>query len=226
MKKLISVILSVVLCFSAFSVVAFAEEEITDPFTYTVDEQGFATLADCAETVEGDIIIPAIVETEDGFAEVKYIGDYAFENCSLITSITLSEGIEQIGNGAFSNCTALTDLYVPQTLLVCMYNAFAGCGALTLHCYSTNYQLLTVFGLISNLRIDIIDSTGDDMDLDMGMGSLGSVDMTNTIVFVIKRIIHSIIYFILGYFADSAPEAPEATPDEGTVTAPSTVVAY
>ena len=208
MKKIISVLLSIILCFSVFSVVAFAEEEITEPFIYTVDAEGYATLVDCDESVEGEVEIPAVVEIDGEFYEVKYIGDNAFENCALITSITLSEGIEQIGYSAFLNCVALTDLYLPESILVCMYDAFVGCGEVVLHCYSSSYQILTVFGLVHNLRIDIIDSTGDDLELDFGIGgSLGSVDMTNTIILMVKRIIQMILYFLLSYDTAQAPAA-------------------
>ncbi len=199
MKKVISVILSIVLCFSAFSAVAFAADEVS-PFIYSVDYEGYATLVDCDEAVvEGEVIIPSIVQIGDKFYEVKYIGDNAFADCDMITSITLSDGIEQIGYAAFMNCTALEHLYVPESMLVCMYDAFTGCGEVVLHCYSTSYQLLTVFGLVHNLRIDIIDSTDDDLELDLGpVGGIDGIDMTNTIILVIKRVIQMIIYFAFG----------------------------
>lgn len=199
MKKFISVILSIILCFSAFCTVAFAAEE-AEPFTYIVDAEGYAVLVDCDESVEGEIIIPSVVEIDESFYEVKYIGDSAFADCALITSITLSDGIEQIGYSAFMNCTGLEHLYVPESLLVCMYDAFVGCGGVVLHCYSSNYQLLTVFGLVHNLKIDIIDSTGDDLSVDLGpVGDVGGIDMTNTIILLIKRIVQMILYFMLDY---------------------------
>ncbi len=205
MKKFISVILSVVLCFSAFSAVAFAADE-SEPFVYTVDAEGYVTLVDCDESVEGEIIIPSVVEIDDSFYEVKYIGDNAFADCELITSITLSDGIEQIGYAAFMNCTSLEHLYVPESLLVCMYDAFVGCGNVVLHCYSTNYQMLTVFGLVSNLKIDIIDSTDDDLSFDLGpIGGVGGIDMTNTILLIIKRLIQVIIYFVFSNGATLTP---------------------
>jgi len=208
MKKLISVVLSVLLAFSAFGVIAYAEEN-TEPFIYSVNEEGYAVLVSCDPSVEGEVVIPAVIEIDDEFYEVKYIGESAFEGCELITSIELCEGIEQIGDFAFLNCSALKDVYIPESLFFCSYTAFNGTLGVTVHCYSSNYQLITVFGIIQSLRIDIIDSVGDDLDLNLGVGgSLGSVDLTNTIILAVKRIIQIILYLFLNYDAEPE-EAPE-----------------
>ncbi len=203
MKKFLSVVLSVLLCFSAFSVVAYAEET-GDPLTYEIGADGFVTIADCDESAEGEIVIPAFVDIDDKLYEVKYIGDSAFADCTLLTTIILSEGIEQIGDFAFLNCTALADLYIPESLLVCMYTAFNGCNSMVVHCYSTNYQFFTVFGIIQNLRIDIIDS--EDDNLDIGVGGIGAIDMTNTILLIIKRVMQLVVYFLLNFGTGAAPE--------------------
>lgn len=202
MKKLLSVVLSVVLAFSAFGVVAYAEE-VTEPFVFEVNEEGYAVLVSCDPSVEGEVMIPAVTEIDGEFYEVKYIGENAFDGCELITLIELSNGIEQIGDMAFLNCTALKDLYIPETLLFCSYTAFNGTEGVTVHCYSSNYQFFTVFGVIQNLRIDIIDSTGDD--LDVGIGEIGSIDLVNTIVLAVKRIIQLILYFIINYGEEAEP---------------------
>lgn len=208
MKKLISVILSVVICFSAFSVVAYAEDE--SPLIFTVNEEGFAVLAYCDEAAEGEIIVPSVVEIDGKLYEVKNIGDSAFEGCELVTSVVLSEGIEMIEDFAFLDCSALKDVYVPESLLFCSYTAFSGTVGVTVHCYSSNYQILTVFGIVQSLKIDLIDSTDDDFDLDLGiggMGSLGTIDMTNTIILAIKRILQMIIYYFLNGTLEVPPEA-------------------
>ena len=116
MKKLISVILSVLIAFSAFGVVAYAEEA-AEPLSFEVNEEGYAVLVSCDPALEGEVVVPSVVEIDGEFYEVKYIGENAFEGCELITSIELSIGIEQIGDMAFLNCTALEDLYIPETLL-------------------------------------------------------------------------------------------------------------
>ena len=213
MKKLLSVVLSVVLAFSAFGVVAYAEE-VTEPFVFEVNEEGYAVLVSCDPSVEGEVMIPAVTEIDGEFYEVKYIGENAFDGCELITLIELSNGIEQIGDMAFLNCTALKDLYIPETLLFCSYTAFNGTEGVTVHCYSSNYQFFTVFGVIQNLRIDIIDSTGDDFDV--GIGGIGSIDLMNPIVLAVKRIIQLILYFFLNYGTEVEPDEAPAEPDSST----------
>ncbi len=217
MKKIISVILSVILAFSAFNVIAYAEEE-TELFVYDVNAEGYAILVSCDPSVEGAVVIPAVVEIDGEFYEVKYIGENAFEGCELITSVEISEGVEQIGNMAFLNCTALEDVYIPETLIFCSYTAFNGTLGVTVHCYSTNYQFFTVFGIIQSLKIDIVDSDDDSFDLGLGEGSIniGTVDLTNTIILAVKRIIQLILYFFLNYGTDveldEAPVEPEEAP--------------
>lgn len=213
MKKLLSVVLSVVLAFSAFGVVAYAEE-VSEPFVFEVNEEGYAVLVSCDPSVEGEVMIPAVTEIDGEFYEVKYIGENAFDGCELITLIELSNGIEQIGDMAFLDCTALKDLYIPETLLFCSYTAFNGTEGVTVHCYSSNYQFFTVFGVIQNLRIDIIDSTGDD--LDVGIGGIGSIDLMNTIILAVKRIIQLILYFFLNDGTDVEPDETPAEPDSST----------
>ena len=216
MKKIIAVLLSVILAFSAFAVVAGAEGE-TEPFIYSVDAQGYATLDYCDPSVEGAVMIPAFIEIDEKIYEVKYIGENAFEGCELITTIELSEGIEQIGDMAFLNCSALTDVYIPESLVFCSYTAFNGTVGVVVHCYSTNYQFFTVFGVIQSLKIDVIDSDGDDLDLDIGMGtgSLGSVDLTNVIILAVKRIIQLVLYFIINFDTDAEPSEDVLEPDNG-----------
>ena len=39
------------------------------------------------------------------------IGDYAFNGCTSLESITISDCATKIGSEAFDNCTSLTDVY-------------------------------------------------------------------------------------------------------------------
>ena len=49
------------------------------------------------------------IEVEIGSA-VTSIGEYAFHNCSGLTSVTMPEGVTSIGNDAFSYCVSLTSV--------------------------------------------------------------------------------------------------------------------
>lgn len=59
------------------------------------------------------------------------IGDYAFEGCSGLTSLTLPAGITSIGSYAFKGCSGLTSLNLPASITGIGYGAFYGCSGLT-----------------------------------------------------------------------------------------------
>ena len=59
------------------------------------------------------------------------IGNYAFEGCSGLTSLTLPTGITSIGYGAFIGCSGLTSLTLPAGITKIGDEAFYGCSGLT-----------------------------------------------------------------------------------------------
>ena len=56
------------------------------------------------ELLQGEIVIP------DG---TEKIGDYAFHNCSSLTSVTIPDSVTSIGSHAFSGCSNLTSITIP-----------------------------------------------------------------------------------------------------------------
>ena len=54
----------------------------------------------------------------------------AFYNCTMLTSITLGDGVTAIGERAFYNCSALTEVIIPESVLTIGANAFYGCSAI------------------------------------------------------------------------------------------------
>lgn len=59
------------------------------------------------------------------------IGDFAFWNCSGLTSLTLPSGITQIGESAFYGCSGLTSLSLPSSITELGDGAFKDCSGLT-----------------------------------------------------------------------------------------------
>ena len=74
------------------------------------------------ELVQGDIIIPEGTEK---------IGDYAFCNCSGLTSVTIPDSVTDIGDYAFSGCSGLTSITIPDSVTSIGNGAFSGCSGLT-----------------------------------------------------------------------------------------------
>ena len=59
------------------------------------------------------------------------IGDYAFEDCSGLTSLTLPAGITSIGERAFRGCSGLTSLTLPAGITKICKCTFEDCSGLT-----------------------------------------------------------------------------------------------
>ena len=61
---------------------------------------------------------------------VTSIGDYAFDNCTSLTSIEIPSGVTSIGDGAFAYCTSLTSIEIPSGVTSIGNSAFKNCTSL------------------------------------------------------------------------------------------------
>ena len=61
---------------------------------------------------------------------VKYIDSNAFEGCSYLQSVTLSNNMIAIGSSAFKGCTSLARITIPNSVTNIDSNAFDGCTSL------------------------------------------------------------------------------------------------
>ena len=78
---------------------------------------------DGTNSYSGDVVIP---ETVGDFA-VTGIGNYAFENCDGLNSVTIGNSVETIVNNAFNNCDGLTSVIIPESVETVGDYAFAYC---------------------------------------------------------------------------------------------------
>ena len=65
--------------------------------------------------------------------EVLEIGDYAFNYCSGLTSVTIPNSVTRIGVEAFDGCTGLTSVTIPNSVTSIDKNAFRGSGLTSVH---------------------------------------------------------------------------------------------
>ena len=63
-------------------------------------------------------------------SSVTKIGEYAFENCIGLTSLTLPSSVTEIGEGAFLNCRGLTNFTIPSGVTSIGTSAFFCCYGL------------------------------------------------------------------------------------------------
>lgn len=71
----------------------------------------------------GDVTIPEIV---NGMA-VTSVGDWVFQDCTNLTSVTMGNGVTSIGVWAFGNCTSLTSVSIGNSVTSIGESTFKGC---------------------------------------------------------------------------------------------------
>ena len=69
-----------------------------------------------------DLVIPNSVES---------IGNYAFYDCSALTSVTIPNSVTSIGFGTFAYCSGLTSVTIPNSVTSIGNAAFLNCDGLT-----------------------------------------------------------------------------------------------
>ena len=79
----------------------------------------------------GEVIIPSTVSYKSKTLTVTSIGDYAFNGCSGLTSVTIGNSVTRIGEGAFGYCSSLTSITIPNSVTSIGRSAFRDCSRLT-----------------------------------------------------------------------------------------------
>ena len=86
---------------------------------------------------------------------VTAIGDFAFRECSGLTSIVIPASVTSIGSGAFARCTGLTSIEIPDGVTTIGDDAFFFCTGLTsvtIYAPSLDYDGKNAFGINADGR--------------------------------------------------------------------------
>ena len=65
---------------------------------------------------QGNVVIPEEVTYMNRTRKVTSIGNYAFYNCSGLTSVTIPNSVTSIGDDAFRGCSGLTSITIPNSV--------------------------------------------------------------------------------------------------------------
>ncbi len=107
-RKLLAIILSLVMIFTALPLTAVTSFAVTSgDFEYEILDDGTAVITGYTGTAT-ELTIPSEI---DGYT-VTSIGEWAFEEYTSLESITIPDIVTSIGNGAFCGCTSLTSINV------------------------------------------------------------------------------------------------------------------
>ena len=103
-------------------------------------------LTDYGIETTGDVVIPEYVTDDDNTRHaVTGIGDYAFRDCTEMTSVTIADSVTEIRTGAFVNCSKLSRAAVPNSVRSIGNSAFDGCTSLSSISYNGNeYDLSNI----------------------------------------------------------------------------------
>ena len=98
-------------------------------------------------TSDGNVVTPYATDAfnanivsntyENGKGVIKFdgditsIGDYAFDWCASLTSVTIPDSITSIGESAFGYCRRLTSVTIPDSVTSIGSRAFSECNSLT-----------------------------------------------------------------------------------------------
>ncbi len=109
MKRIISVIIAIIMLICSFSLSSFALNFGSFSYEIVNDE---VVITKYIGTNRTSITVPATINE----MPVTAISEGAFKGNTELTTVKVSEGIEDIGDSAFENCTSLATITLPTTI--------------------------------------------------------------------------------------------------------------
>ena len=136
-------------------------------------------------TMPWTLLRDSIKTVRVGSQGVIGVGDYAFNNCSSLTSVTIPNSVKSIGVSAFYGCSSLTSVTLPDSVTSIGKMAFRGCSSLTsitIPNSVTSIEIGAFYGCSSLTSVTLgnsVISIGDNAF--KGCSSLTSVTIPNSV---------------------------------------------
>ncbi len=160
-----------------------AGAETYGDFEYDVLDSGTVKITKYIGNAE-KVDIPAEIYGKS----VTSIGDWAFENCTSLTSITIPDSVTCIEWYAFQGCTSLTSITIPNSVTSIGDLAFDGCTSLTsitIPDSVTSIGKSAFYGCTSLTSITIPNSvTSISGSAFSGCSSLTSITIPNSVTWI------------------------------------------
>ena len=97
---------------------------------YTIINDNDVMITSYINECIGDVIIPSSIDVGGKTYKVTCINNYAFHDCTGMTSVVIPNSITKIGSFAFSNCINLTKVNIPNSVSLIGNSAFHNCISL------------------------------------------------------------------------------------------------
>ena len=130
MKERFTSLMTTLILSVFFAISASAYDVEVDGIRYETSENT-ATLRSGIKKYSGDIVIPESITIKNINYRVTIIDNYAFKNCSELTSVSIPNSVILIGREAFSGCSGLTSVTIPNSVTCIDDATFYGCSGLT-----------------------------------------------------------------------------------------------
>lgn len=104
----------------------FEDVETEFWFDYEIKEDGTINTTKY-RGYEAEVVVP----NEIGGKKVTSIGDFTFQDCDILTSVTIPNSVTSIGFSAFSHCYNLTSVNISDSVTSIGERAFSYCESLT-----------------------------------------------------------------------------------------------
>ena len=99
---------------------------------YTLNEEGkTASVTSGPEKYESNVTIPSRIFSGGNYYGVTSVENFAFANCTNLSTITLNSSINYVGRFAFADCSKLASVKLPNSITAIEDYTFSGCSNLS-----------------------------------------------------------------------------------------------